>query len=364
MLGGSKVSPVILQAFLEWPQSNPVTVFIVLGIIALAIVLFAVISRRGAANRSGGSGARYTRARFRRAADGLGLNPLQIKTLENLVQKYSVANPYSIFMNETSLDSLLQKAIAEVNSQSQTPDVKEAHKATLYRIKQLVEQNSQKKQVKESGQIALGQEVSLTGPSGTKYPSRVAAVLKDHLAVEVPVDDEGNQIRWKPWTTVQVFFFKPNGQGFSFETRVGGYNAVRGTECALLKHSNSVQQAAQRRFRRKSLERPAYFYAVQIMSTGEGRNQRKQAVAQTKGALGTILEVSAGGCSIKSSFPIAKGSLIKVEFETERGRKVIVFGKVRAVRRASPLGGTMHVQFTKVSTQYLNRINSFVYEIG
>jgi len=355
---------VLSQTLVEIPKANPVNAAILIVVAAAVVVALIVIGARRTRKSTAGRGGVFSRGRFRQLAAEYGLNPVQVKTLENLVHKYPVPNPYTLFGNGPALDAILQKAIAEIGQQGQTEAVKEANKLTLYRIKQAIEQNSQKKDIRGSSQVASGQEVTLTGPSGTRYPSRVAAVLKDHLAVEVPVDDEGTQIRWKPWTPVHVFLFKSNGQGFSFETRVGGYNQVRGLECLLLKHSNAIQQAVQRRFRRKSVEKPCYFYAVQIMSVGTGREQTKKAVAQTKGALGTILEVSAGGCSVKTSFPLAKGGLVKIEFETEKNRLIGVFGKVKQVRKSQPMGGIMHIQFTQVSRQSLNRINSYVYEIG
>ena len=358
------MSPVLSQTLVEIPKANPVNAVILIVVAAVVILVIVILGARRNRSPTAGSGGVFNRGRFRKTATEYGLNPVQVKTLENLVRKYPVPNPYTLFGNGPALDAILEKAIAEIGQQSQTEAVKEAHKLTLYRIKQVIEQNSQKKTIHGSTQVTAGQGVTLTGPSGTRYPSRVTAVLKDHLAVEVPVDNEGTQIRWKPWTPVQVFLFKPNGQGFSFETRVGGYNQVRGLECLLLKHSNTVQQAIQRRFRRKSVEKPCYFYAVQIMNVGTGRDQAKKAVAQTKGALGTILEVSAGGCSVKTSFPLAKGALIKIEFETEKNHQIGIYGKVKQVRKSQPPGGIMHIQFTQVSRQSLNRINSYVYEIG
>ncbi len=358
------MSPVLSQTLVEIPKANPTNAVILVAVAVVAVLVLLLLGTRRGRTVKASSGGMFNRRRFRRLASDFGLNPVQAKTLENLVHKYPVPNPYALFGNGPSLDLILQKALAEVGQQTQSDAVKEGHKLTLYRIKQVIEQNSQKKSIHGSAQVASGQEITLTGPSGTRYQSRVAAVLKDHLAVEVPVDDSGTQIRWKSWTPVQVFLVKPNGQGFSFETRVGGYNQIRGLECLLLKHSTTIQQAIQRRFRRKSVEKPCYFYAVQIMTVGSGREQAKKAIPQTKGALGTVLEVSAGGCSVKTSFPLAKGALIKIEFETDKNRQIAVYGKVKLVRKSQPLGGIMHIQFTQVSRQSLNHINSYVYEMG
>lgn len=271
----------------------------------------------------------------------------------------------SIFSSTQALDILLTKAITEIKAQTQSDAVKDAHINTIYRIKQAVEtQSGSRQSVQSSNQLRVGQEISITAENQARYTSHVTGKLKNVLAAAIPVDETGNQIRWKKWTPVEVFFTRGAGKGFAFQTKVFGYNAVKGTNSVLLQHSNAVSAAAQRKFRRKELDRPAYFYAIQVMTVGTGKNAKKQAVPQTKGALGTMLDISAGGCAVKTTFPLPPGSLIKLEFETERRRQVAVYGKVKNVRKAEPMGGVMHVMFTRISSKNLNRINSFVYDIG
>ncbi len=357
------MTPLLLQALVQIPQGNPVSAIVGVAVVVAGIVaLFMIFGGRGA--RPGAGRRRFSPSRFRRAARGLGLDKTQVKTLENLCVKYPSANPHALLTSPTSLDAFLKRAINEIDQQSQSSAVKEAHKATLFRIKQLIEQNSQKRAMSGSSQLAIGQKVSVIGPDGVRHPTTVTGNLRDYVTMDIPTDNAGDQVRWKKWTPVKVFSTRPNGQAYSFQSKVGGYNEVRGVESLLINQTTQVQQAVQRKLRRKPLEKPAYFYAVQIMTIAEGREQRKRAVAQTKGALGTVLEVSAGGCSVRTSLPLAKGSLIKIEFEIAKTRPVVVFGKVRDVRRSPPAGGIMHVMFTQVSRQNLNKINQFVYEIG
>ena len=101
------------------------------------------------------------------------------------------------------------------------------------------------------------------------------------------------------------------------------------------------------------------------MPVGTGRNAQKRAfVDKNRGILGTIIEVSAGGCSIRATRPLPKGALIKIDFETERSKSVSSYGKVVGVGKEEGLGTIMHVMFTKVSKLNLNRINSYIYEYG
>ena len=112
--------------------------------------------------------------------------------------------------------------------------------------------------------------------------------MKNAFAAQVPVDDLGNQLRWKKSTQVQIFVPHGAGKGITFVTRVVGYTTIKSVHCMLLQHTSEVSQAAQRKYRRKEIDRPCYFYMVQIMTVGTGRDASKQAVPQTKGALGTM----------------------------------------------------------------------------
>lgn len=64
---------------------------------------------------------------------------------------------------------------------------------------------------------------------------------------------------------------------------------------------------------------------------------------------------------MRSSYPLNRGELLKIEFETEKRQKVTVFGKVMGMTKSYPTGGIMHIMFTRVSRSHMNRINSFIY---
>jgi len=294
----------------------------------------------------------------------MGMTKVQVNTLENMIARHPIANPNLLFINPASLDRLLKQGMDDIDNQVSSDKVKESQKLTLFRIKQAVERNGQKRTpLKATRDLKPGQQMVLTPAGKTKYTSRIISNLKDAIGVETPLDAAGVQTRWKKGMEVNAYFWRANGQGFSFSTKVLGYTKIRNTMCVLLRHSNNVKESQQRRFRRKELDRPTYFYPVRIIKSGIGKNQVKKAFVETQnGSLGTILEVSAGGCSIKTNYPLAKGQLVKVEFETSRGQAVKSFGKVVNFRKGVPMGGTMHIQFTRMSQGHLNNINSYIYQ--
>jgi hypothetical protein len=129
-------------------------------------------------------------------------------------------------------------------------------------------------------------------------------------------------------------------------------------------HAKTLRRAQQRRFRRSSLNRPCFFYPIQIVTVGGRRTERRAVVQEHMRLLGNLLDISAGGCSINSLYPLKPGSLCKIEFELGRKQHISVFGKVQRVRRESTRVGIMHVMFTKMSTAYLNQIYLYVYDFA
>jgi len=347
---------------------NPNAIYIGLAAFACLIIVIIVISRmrsRSNAIKSGKPPARYSQKMFRKKARSLGLSGPHISTLEHLISRFEIKNPFSLLQNTTFLDTILKKGIREIDHQVASNDVKEAEKLTIYHIKQLIERNSQKKTVyATTKQLKNNQSIVVSPETGGRYKTYVTSNLKDAFSVKVPSDEKGSPTRWRKWMPVQAYFFKENGQGYTFKSKALGYNTIKNTSSLLIQHSNSIIQIQQRRYRRKEIEKPAYFYPVKVVTVGVGKDAQKKAVISDKrGALGTILDVSAGGCSIRTNFPLRKGDLIKVEFEALKRNQVTAFGKVKGIRKLKPVGAVMHTQFTRVSRKYLNQINSFVYEL-
>ncbi|MBI9103399.1 MAG: PilZ domain-containing protein [Spirochaetales bacterium] len=340
-----------------------------IGLIVIVAIIIGVIAIGGRAQggksskRSKNSG-KFKKSTFRKQAAAMGLNKVQLNTLENLMERYRVPNPYLLFTHPKNLDQLLQHGMNDIETQVSSDKIKDSQKLTLFRIKQKVERNSNKAgSVKATKQLQPGQKIVINPQTGGKYPVKVLTNLKDAIGVQIP-DSPTGQVRLNKGIPVKVFFWKNNGQGFSFMSKILGYTKIRGNTALLLKHTNMVKEAQQRRFRRKELNRPTYCYPVRVITTGVGKAKKKKAFVESKnGSLGTILEVSSGGCSIKTTYPLKRGELIKIDFETYKGNPVSGYGKVVSMTKVRPMGGIMHVQFTRLSQKFMNRINSFVYEM-
>ncbi|MFP4178959.1 MAG: PilZ domain-containing protein [Spirochaetaceae bacterium] len=356
------MKPILLQAFPPLASSDTPSIIIGIGILLFFIIFLVIASRGGASGGSSGQQKKFSKRKFRKIASSRGLNKGETHYLESMIKKSRVANPYQLLQNSRVLDSALKRALLEIEHSEITEPEKEAQKFVLYRIKQKLERNTKGvKPPNSTRQLRLGQPVTIA-VDDNRYQSKVTSNMQKSLGLKIPTDDHGNEVRWKKWSKATVFFWRSNGQGFSFQTKIIGYNVVRGISSIFVQHSNSIKEAQQWRYRRRELGRPCYFYPIKVVTSGSGKNARKQAIVENKrGTLGTILEVSAGGCSIRTTYPLAKGELIKNEFETEKGMQVTSFGKIRSMTRIHPTGGIMHVMFTRVSRQNVNKINQYVY---
>ena len=151
--------------------------------------------------------------------------------------------------------------------------------------------------------------------------------------------------------------------GYAFESKVLGYDNMKGNLCVLVHHAKTLRREQQRKFRRSPIHRPCFFYPVMVVESGSGRKAQRKAVVQTaRRLIGNLVDISAGGCSVSSLYPLKAGDLCKIEFELNRRQRLSVFGKVRTVRRSGLRGGTMHVMFTRLSTRFLNQIYLYVYD--
>lgn len=350
-------------------EADTSTVILAVAIIAgfvILLIIAGVSSRNTGAGTGSGTGRKkkFSKRRFRRQAAQLGLSRAQIRTLEYIRDRYNVRNPGALLMNSAHLDTYLNRAVSDIEETTQDEQRKEAQKLTLFRIKQAIERNTQKARLlRNTRELKAGQPVSLSTTSEATYRTKVVGVLRDGLAVVVPTS-AGSQVRWKKWTKVGVFFWKPNGEGYSFTSKVMGYNLFRGSPCVFLQHSAKIERAKQRKYRRKPLERPCYFYPVRVLTVQGGRHPTRKAFVETKRSMiGTVLEVSAGGCSVRATRVLPADSLIKLDFETARGMSVSAYGKV-VNKREIPGASIMHIMFTRLSRKNMNRINTYIYEYG
>ncbi len=338
---------------------------IAIGVIVVLIVIGSIVSRRRAP-RTPKEQAQYSHFVFNRTAKAMGLPAAHADALQTLVRACKVKQPFLVFSSTSLLDDVLRKGIYSIdNTRAYSEEEKDRRKAILYEIKQVLESNSRRPaNLKTTQGLKPGQSLTISPEMGGHFASKIVSSMNDFLTVSDPSVAQGGS-RWMRGTKLSVYFWRENDAGYSFASKVLGYDTVKGVPCVLIQHGKALRREQRRRARRKAIMRACFFYPIRIVETGPGRKAEKRATVELQlRALGTVVDLSAGGCAIQAMSPFEPGALVMIEFDIDKKAPIRAFGKVKRVRRLQGRGGVMHVMFTRVTRQYLNRIRSFVYDFS
>ena len=342
--------------------SDPKQNFVFLGIM-FATMLLLIIGNK-LSNAAGGKYKKFSKRAFRREATRIGLTKKQAFLLEGLVKTYHVTKPFALLSNTRTLNNTLGQALRDINHMEAPPSILEERKLNIYRIKQRIERVfAESAQISDTKKLKLSQQITFKMPNGNRYSSVVTANLKEFYCARVPVNKNGTQVRWNKGSKIDVLIWGADGEEYTFSTKIIGYNSVKGITSVFLQHSNKINRSYQRKFRRKTIKRPCYFFPIQIRISGSGKRQKKEAiVVKNLGKMGTLIDLSAGGCAIQTSKPLNKGELVKLSFEPIKGSPVVTYGKIVDTRTQSRIYSSLHIMFTRASSKNLNRINEYVYD--
>jgi c-di-GMP-binding flagellar brake protein YcgR len=336
------------------------------GGMAVIILIGTILGRRARPSATQ-TADRISSAVFRREAKRVGLTGSSIDVLENLVKMCKVKQPLLVFSSASLLDDTLKKGLYSLdNSRELSDEEKENRRGTIFYIKQMVERNARKGAVlRSTALLRPGQLLTITPEGSAAYSSKVISNMKDFLTVSAPAQPAGTDTRWMRGTPLAVYLWRDNDAGYSFVSKVLGYDTVKGIPSVLIQHSKTLRREQRRRNRRREIMRQCFYYPIRIVETGQGRKtERKATVEQAMRTLGIVVDLSAGGCAIQTMNPFDPGKLAMVEFDIDKKAPIRAFGKVLHTHRKKGRGGIMHIKFTRVTRQHLNRISEFVYDFS
>jgi hypothetical protein len=126
--------------------------------------------------------------------------------------------------------------------------------------------------------------------------------------------------------------------------------------------SSPVRTMARRRFRRKQIEVPCFYYLIRIEETRVHFKKRQKMIVSRQKITGIITDISIGGCAVKTSAPVPIGSRLKIEINYSRERGLAVLGQVLRINQSGSSGTVMHIKFLKVPRRTWNVINAVVFD--
>jgi len=356
--------PPLLQSVYYQNQTDWRTMAILGGIIVAVILALVVYSRSAGGPNQGRRGRRFSKRAFRREATAIGLTKYQTRLLESYVRTYQVRRPFNLLSNTRDLNITLGKALRDIDHMEAKEAVIEQRKLEVYRIKQRIDRVfADTNRMASTRQLRLGQNVTFQQANGNRYTSVITANLKEFYCAQVPMNIGGEQVKWRKGSKIRLFIWGVDGEEMVFESKVMGYTSVKRITSVMLGHTSRVNRAVMRKYRRRPIKANCSFFPVRIVEKGTGRKVTRQAVVVTnQGRMGSMIDVSAGGCAMSSHKPLPRGELIKISFEPERGNQVVAFGKIVDSRMVTRSKTILHVMFTRASSKNLNKINQYVYD--
>lgn len=372
-------------------QSNPVGMQIALLVLVVALIIYGVI--RWAIGKAGGQGAptgkkgatgqaasQGSRARvvsavkpvtastataspaLRRFGRELGLGAEHVALLSAYAVKFSLRSPEKTFADARALDNFLKQAFQDIESHAESEAAAEAKKTLLFQIREAVDgQRQNTKPLNTSRNFQANQAITFVTPKGEHFSSKILANEPGGLACVIPRDGLSQEMRFPRNTHLSCFLYANPQSGVSFETKILGYVERSPSAAMVLKHSDRVQALPTRRHKRRKTQDPCDFTPVTVAVEKRGSQTTRRVIPNGRALPGQVVDLSAGGLSLRSANPLDEGQYLKIDFAVTHGR-LSAIGRVVKIGRLKSGGGVMHVQFVKITRKDINAILSYIYD--
>ena len=332
-----------------------------IGVIIAILVIISVLKNRGqfSALNDGRVNVKRRRRGFsaftlHRMAKDIGLNRDQTKMLELVLRNDNVRDPVKSLDSPDLMDRHFKRAYRFIEQTSISEEELNNRFSILFATRNIIENYTDTVTVTSTRHINENSSAMII--LGDKnYPTKIISSQGESLIVEHPVKTKGNPVNLPKGTKLNIAFFNKSSKGFLAASRVLGSMETVNRRILKLAHSSKIKKLSNRRFRRRQTIISTSFYLVGIEGLG------KKLIVDNRQFVGNIMDISAGGCSIRTSAPIRPGQKVKIEFTREDDFTVAALGEVLRTNRTG-FNTVMHIKFLKIPRKSLNFINAMVYE--
>jgi hypothetical protein len=336
------------------------------GVSVLEVVLFfsifcvivgivVIINNSKKVRTRSGKGGFFSFFSLHRLTKNIGLNREQVKMLDFVLKNDAAIDPERSIKTPALLDRHFKRAYTTIEKTSVSEMDAQRKLSILFSTRNILDNCA-------IGTISTTKQLSddtiLTFTYGKeRIEVSVLFAKGQYLAAEIPKTILGSSVKVPRNTKLTVVFYTKDNKAFSFDTHVIGYAATLGIPSMMLAHSGQLKFLSQRRFRRRHATIPSTMFMVHV--EGKGKKQRL-ILDKRRVTAGNIVDISVGGCSMKTQTPVQVGARFKIEFSMGL-KNIAVLGQVlRTNRTGASL--ILHVRFLKVTLKSMNVINAFVYE--
>jgi len=339
-----------------------------LGVLVLIFVIVGIFKSRGkiAAFSDGYSPSKRRRgfsafALYRIASD-MGLSRERAKMLEFVLRNDNVTDIVKSLESPDLMDRHFKRAYRLIEQTSISEDELNGRLSVFFATRNTIETYAHSATAAITSTRQLQENTSavlILGGTEHNYPTRIISSQSDVLIVEHPVNSKGAPVSIPKNSKVSLAFFTKSSKGFSVTSRVMGSIETMNRHILKLAHSNKIRKLSSRRFRRRQTIISTRFFLVRVETADRSREQRL--LVDKRQFSGNIMDISVGGCSIRTNAPVRPGQKIKVEFTQEGNFTVAALGEVLRTNRTG-YNTVMHIKFIKIPRKSLNIINAMVYE--
>ena len=347
------------------PRDALILLIIVIAIVSIIVIYRLVSGFTGGGAVTGSKGKKNTPAprrynvfTLRRISTSYGLDREQTKLLEFVFRNDTVYDPVRAMSNPSLLDRHFKKAFRTIERNSNTDEEAQQQLAKLFSLRTVIEsapgpESNFSKNLSDNTPAILS-----TGKES--FSVKIILSRGKNVVTEIPKNTIGSPIRLPKGMKVVLSFFINSSNGFSYDGQIVGVVNTDFGPGLQITHTGKMKPLVKRSSRRKQVEIRCDLFFVNVEETGKGRKKTSKLVVDPRKFAGTLQDISAGGCSLKSSAPIQVGSRLKITINYEDDSPISVLGHVLRSNRSSA-GTIIHVKFLKVPRRAFNSICTLVY---
>jgi hypothetical protein len=341
------------------PLEGMILVIAIGAVIVLAII-FQIIRFAVSRSVTGKSKTQVTSRKFKpfaisRISSAYGLNKDQRKLLEFVFRNDEVSEPERVMKNPMLLDRHFKQAYKAIVTNSMTEEDAQERLVKLFTLRNVLD-------VAAAGSSSPGhitantQAILMIG--NENYPVKVLSSSGQSVATEIPKTVLGTPIRILKGAKVSISF---PANGFSFDGQfIGTVNTDNGSGLQIV-NTGKAKALIKRKSRRKQTNIRCDFFLVLTEETGTGKKKTSKLVVDSRRFTGAILDLSVGGCSIRTRTSIPAGSRLKIIIDYDNEFLITVLGQVLRLNRSGSAGTILHIKFLKIPRRAFNSISALVF---
>ncbi len=300
---------------------------------------------------------------LRAISSSLGFSQRQQAIFAKICLDSRIERPSHLTKNEQALAQAFNRELESLKAKTPRTREIEADITVLFTVREALENARKTRGALESTRsLNIGHSMTMITPDQEQYPVRIFENSSRGLICKVPRDSFGNELRLPRWSRIELFFSFDASLTYRCSARILEYESGIEENLMVLSHTDTLKPLPNRMHDRKSLLLDCTFRNVAVANVVNGKKTEHRFYPSGKEHPGALLDISAGGCSIKTPMPPPQNQYIEIQCNLDGKSDDTMVGKVISVHASERQGEfAVHVQFAKMPRVTMNRIFSLIY---